>query len=249
MTDTTHGTQNSETTPNNSSTFHLFDSESHVGLEALPFIPSPSMLWKSLSFWIWAAYITLILSAVPHIIVDYWFFDSIHKTSIFWTNFNAQLVLFLVTMVAFALADYLPIQAYAVSPTLRKAAIHLGMWSGIFAGWTVSRNYQEWLLFTHFVPFGKTDPVFGHDIGFYVFSLPAIRIFLGIMVAAGVDTGVAFLIARYDQLRSHGLFDRQDISFWAKCQMMVTPGLNYALTVFGLSVVGETFISRYGLLL
>ena len=28
---------------------------------------------------------------------------------------------------------------------------------------------QRWL---HAVPFGRTDPVFGHDLGFYVFNLP-----------------------------------------------------------------------------
>ncbi|HET6268167.1 MAG TPA: UPF0182 family protein, partial [Acidobacteriota bacterium] len=227
----------------------LLNSDSRIGLEALPFIPSPALLWRAICFWIWAAYIALLLAAIPHIIVDYWFFDSIHKTSIFWTNFNAQLILFIITMVAFALADYLPIQAYAVSPTLKKAALHLGMWSGLFAGWMVSRNYQELLLFLHAVPFGKTDPIFGYDIGFYVFKLPAIRIFLGILVAAGLDTAFAFIIARYDQLRCYGLFDRQDISFWAKCGMMITPGLNYALTLLGISLVGETFISRYALLL
>ncbi len=216
--------------------------------DLVPFIPSPRVLWRSLKFWVWSVFILLFAAAIPDIIVDYWFFDSIRKTNIFWTNFNAQLALFAITWVVFCLADYLPIRQYAVSPTLRNAAIHLGSWSGLFAGWLVSRNWMTLLLWRHWQPFGQTDPVFGHDIGFYVFVLPAISTLLGILAAAGVDTAFAFLIARYDQLRANGHFDRDDIPLWSKLGMLITPGLNFALTLMGLSLIGETFIARYYLL-
>ena len=98
---------------------------------ALPRIPSPALLWRPLKFWVWAGFIVLLAAAIPDIIVDYWFFESIGKSTVFWTNFQAQLWLFVITLIVFALADYLPIRTYAVSPTLRNAAIHLGSWSGI----------------------------------------------------------------------------------------------------------------------
>src|SRR5688572_11336829 len=166
-----------------------------------PSIPSPAVLWRSLKFWVWTAFIVLFAAAIPDIIVDYWFFASIGKANIFWTNFYAQLALFAITWVVFCLADYLPIRQYAVSPTLRNAGIHLGSWSGLFAGWLVSRNWMTLLLFRHRQPFGESDPVFGHDLGFYVFVLPAITTLLGVLAAAGIDTAFAFLLARYDQLR------------------------------------------------
>jgi len=33
-------------------------------------------------------------------------------------------------------------------------------------------HWEEWLRYFHATPFGRTDPVFGRDIGFYVFQLP-----------------------------------------------------------------------------
>ena len=219
-----------------------------VERDLLPVIPPPERLWRSLKFWVWTVFLFVLLAAVPDIVVDYWFFESIGKAGIFWTNLSAQLTLFVITLVAFALGDYLPIRRYAVSPALRDAAIHLGSWSGLFAGWLVSQNWMTMLLWRHGQSFGETDPVFGHDLGFYVFALPAISTLLGILVAAGADMAFAFLIGRYDQLRAHGHLSRTDVSLWDKFGMMVTPGLNFALTLMGLALVGETFIARYYLL-
>jgi uncharacterized membrane protein (UPF0182 family) len=214
----------------------------------MPRIPSPDVLWRSLKFWVWAVCAVLVLAAIPDIVVDYWFFDSLGQASVFWTNFNAQLLLFFVTFFVFALGDYLPIRRYAVSPGLRDAAIHLGSWSGLFAGWLVSQNWMTLLLWQHRQSFNERDPVYGHDIGFYVFLLPAVSTLLGILVAAGLDMAVAFLLGRFDQLRANGHFDREDVTLWDKLGMMITPGLNWALTLMGLALIGQTFIGRYQLL-
>ena len=206
------------------------------------------MLWRSLRIWIWAVCVLLLANAVPDLVVEYWFFDSVGQGDVFWTNLTAQLTLFVVTLVVFALGDYLPIRQYAVSPALRNAAIHLGSWSGLFAGWVVSQQWMTLLLWQHQQPFGRRDPIFGLDIGFYVFVLPAISALLGILVAVGVDMAIAFLIGRYDQLRANGHLARADLTLWDKAGMMVTPGLNWALTLMSLALVGQTFISRYYLL-
>lgn len=219
-----------------------------AALGALPAIPGPATLWRSLKFWIWTAFAIVLLAAIPDIIVDYWFFESIGKTSVFWINLEAQLTLFLITLIVFALGDYLPIRRYAVSPTLRDAAIHLGSWSGLFAGWLVAQHWTTLLLWQHGQRFGESDPVFGRDLGFYVFSLPAVTTLLAILAAAGLDMALAFLLGRYDQLRSHGHFDREGVTLWDKLGMMITPGLNFALTVMGLALVGQTYVARYYLL-
>ena len=40
-------------------------------------------------------------------------------------------------------------------------------------GLEAATHWQEWLMYSHATPFGgKPDPVFGNDIGFYVFKLP-----------------------------------------------------------------------------
>jgi len=67
--------------------------------DVFPYIPGPAVLWRSLKFWIWAVFIVLLLAAIPNVIVDYWFFESIGKVNVFWTTFGAQLAMFAVTWV------------------------------------------------------------------------------------------------------------------------------------------------------
>lgn len=214
----------------------------------LPLIPDPDLLWRRLKFWIWAVVIVTVLAAIPDLFVDYWFFKSLGLESVFLTTLAAQMTLFAITWVVFCLSDYLPIRRYAVSPALRNAAIHLGSWSGLLAGWLISRHWATLLLWRHQQSFGQADPVFGHDIGFYVFVLPALSTVVAILAAAGLDMAAAFLIGRYDQLRANGHFRRDDVTLWDKAGMMVTPGLNAALTLMGLSLIGQTFLGRYYLL-
>jgi uncharacterized membrane protein (UPF0182 family) len=49
-------------------------------------------------------------------------------------------------------------------------ALAVGLFTGL-AGWG---SWETYLRFRHQVPFGETDPIFGRDIAFYVFTLPAL---------------------------------------------------------------------------
>ena len=42
----------------------------------------------------------------------------------------------------------------------------------VFLGIFASSEWLTWLQYQHAVPFGQTDPLFGRDVGFYVFTLP-----------------------------------------------------------------------------
>ncbi len=44
---------------------------------------------------------------------------------------------------------------------------------GVFVGFAQANNWEIFLKWLHAAPFGKTDPLFGYDLGFYVFTLPA----------------------------------------------------------------------------
>ncbi|MGH9767531.1 MAG: UPF0182 family protein [Blastocatellia bacterium] len=50
------------------------------------------------------------------------------------------------------------------------AALAVGVFTGI-AGWGA---WETFLRYYHQVPFGEADPIFGRDIGFYFFTLPAL---------------------------------------------------------------------------
>ena len=64
----------------------------------------------------------------------------------------------------------------------------------VVAGAGVSSQWNEWLLFTNAVDFGQTDPLFGKDIGFYVFTLPFLQF------ARGLAQGLVVLAALGTQM-------------------------------------------------
>ncbi len=170
------------------------------------------------------------------------------RAGIFWTNFRSQSLLFGTTAVLFATAAIVPLRYFAVTPELRNAAVHVGLWVGLFAGWLLSRHYLDFLLAFSGGRFGATDPVFGRDIGFFVFVLPAIKTSLLTLVRLAVVGGIAALIGRYDQLRARGEFDDAGRRLWPKLAMLVTPALNGFVLIFGVSLAILTFVGRYGLL-
>ena len=60
-------------------------------------------------------------------------------------------------------------------------------------------QWETWLYFLNATPFGKTDPVLGRDIGFYVFTLPVLEIIQGmlflVLFLMAVTAVVAYVFA------------------------------------------------------
>lgn len=216
--------------------------------DAIPAIPPPRLLWRSLAMWIWMAYIILILAAVPDFFVQYWFNQSLGYFTIFTTNFGTQLALFVGYGALVTLAIHLPVRAHAVSPTLRRASLHIGLWVGIFSGWMLQGHYEELLLWWNGVPFGTQDPVFGRDHGFYIFSLPWIRTVIIYLEALWMIAIVAVLIARFDALQARGTLLRTELSFWGRCGLLATPLLNLLLYAAGITTAAQIYVQKYALL-
>jgi uncharacterized membrane protein (UPF0182 family) len=59
-------------------------------------------------------------------------------------------------------------------------------------------HWEDYLLFRNAVPFGQNDPLFGKDLGFYVFELPFLTYLqdwlLGLLLATIVGTGVLYFL-------------------------------------------------------
>jgi uncharacterized protein len=58
---------------------------------------------------------------------------------------------------------------HAVPRAIRPGILLVGLLTGSVA----SRAWETWLRFVHASDFGVRDPIFGSDVGFYVFNLPA----------------------------------------------------------------------------
>ncbi len=124
---------------------------------------------------------------------DYLWFDSFGQAAVWSTMFWARVLLGLVIgalFFAFLFANLrfarLPLpgdvtfigrrllpeeEREQIEQYADRALLIFAIVGGIMAGAVASAHWVEWLQFSHAVPFGKTDPVFGRDAGFYVFKL------------------------------------------------------------------------------
>ena len=59
-------------------------------------------------------------------------------------------------------------------------------------------HWEDYLLFRNAVPFGQNDPLFGQDLGFYIFELPFLSYLqdwlIGLLIATTVGTGVLYFL-------------------------------------------------------
>jgi uncharacterized protein len=83
----------------------------------------------------------------------------------------------------------------ALAPRLAPlVAVVVGAFAGI-SGWG---SWETYLRFRHQVPFGETDPIFGRDIAFYFFTLPALdaasELLMLIAIVSLVGAALIYLI-------------------------------------------------------
>jgi len=63
--------------------------------------------------------------------------------------------------------------------TIRPLALGAVGLISLFIAINAGGNWETWLYFLNATPFGKTDPILGRDIGFYVFTLPLLEMLQG----------------------------------------------------------------------
>jgi uncharacterized protein len=68
--------------------------------------------------------------------------------------------------------------------TLNTSILAAGGFFAIVLGITAAQNWLTLLRFVHAQPFGVADPLFGHDVAFYVFTIPFLRFAHGWLVSA-----------------------------------------------------------------
>lgn len=139
-------------------------------------------------------------------LVDLWWFREIGYSVVFSREIIARLLLFaagfVVTLVlvrtnlAIAQRGVVPLPvtisasapggattAIDVTTALARVTRPLSAVLAVFAGMAASSSWSTVLRAMHGTPFGTVDPVFGRDIGFYVFSLPAVTLVLGMLTS------------------------------------------------------------------
>jgi uncharacterized membrane protein (UPF0182 family) len=163
---------------------------------------------------------------------DWLWFQEVGYTEIFTTTLTFKLLLALVFGGLFSLLLYFNIKLAAhaprnirfleqenaielpspelVDPLLQRLLLPAAILMGFFAAPQAASQWQSLLLFFNSVPFGLEDPLFGRDIGFYVFQLPALTALyhwltftLGLIFLA---TAFTYFLYRGVQYTQRGLF-------------------------------------------
>ncbi len=83
---------------------------------------------------------------------------------------------------------------HLVHKLLVRVAAVVVLLAAIFLGSYAGSEWETVLLAMNAVPFGQSDPIFGRDFSFYIFTLPALRLVHGWLVAAVVVLGVILAV-------------------------------------------------------
>ncbi len=159
----------------------------------------------------------IILVRVLGFYLDWSWFGEVGFRSVFWRSFWAQLAVgaagfalfFVILWPNLELARRLAPEFRAtgegedVVEQVRTKARRFALWGGLavalvaslIAGWVASRSWLTFVNAFYGVPFDGNDPIFGHNIGFYVFTIPAWHavqsfVFAALMVALVLSAGI-----------------------------------------------------------
>lgn len=146
-------------------------------------------------------------------------FDSVGFGGVFTTRLLSQIALFLVGFAITALLAwsslviahrsrpvYVPttpqqvaLDQYreAIEPLRRVGTLAIPAILGLLGGTSAAAQWRTFLQWRNATPFGTTDPQFGHDISFFVFTLPWLRFIGSFLTMALLTAAVAAVVAHY----------------------------------------------------
>ena len=164
--------------------------------------------------------IFLFVGLIPSLVrftTDYFWYQEVGYQSVFTTELSTKTLLFAVAaIVAFAFVSLNARHAtsglskspvlWRVSPELPPVDISRSLSRvvkpfaiaiAILFGLTASGHWMDMLQMMNASSFGLNDPVFGRDIGFYVFVLPAVSALLGMLRGLVIVTLIASLALHF----------------------------------------------------
>ncbi len=144
----------------------------------------------------------IFFSNIVALVTDWWWFSEVGFTEIFIKSLGTKVIVGLTVglfAAAFLLTNFLvavrsKIPWVATIPEaligqplslndriVKKLGIVVCLIVAFFTGLVAASSWQDVLKFLAATPFGQTDPLFGRDIAFYVFSLPVYSLGLGLI--------------------------------------------------------------------
>jgi len=169
---------------------------------SLPFPGTPVLRRRFVLILLLAGFVVLFLWPASYaLLTDWWWFREIGYQIVFTRELTTQLLLFVAAGGLTAGVLYLNLRAaqrglvpdpvvFRIGPTaprldvtaaLRRLSLPVAVVLGLLAGFAATPAWDVVLRAIYGTSFGIADPIFSHDIGFYVFTLP------------GLSAGIGFL--------------------------------------------------------
>jgi len=203
------------------------------------------------------------LRLLSGMLTDYWWYRGLGHGPVYTRILLARVILYLVGFAACFLAvasgiwlaerraGPTPVVFYRMGqwtlrgPSVRRN-VRLALWAGavlagLIGGGVAAPLWRRVLLFLHRVPFGSTDPIFGNDVGFYVFTYPLLgylRQWLQVLVWLSLAASVVLYASR-------GLFAERGSSWFGPRAM---GHINKMIGLIFVLMAAGYFLNRYELL-
>jgi uncharacterized protein len=208
---------------------------------AFPRIPSLSTLLARTLVLAYVAAAAFLVDRVFGLLMDYWLLESLGFESVFWTNFWTMAALFACGFALFTAAVAAPALLERPADRLRRRRfLQAGILAGLAGGYLLAQHFQEYLLLAYGKSFGAEDPIFGNDVGFYVFDLPAWRT----TATVGLLVGCALLLSSI----AHGLLRHRGRGREGLAAALAAPTALVGLALAALAGAVEIWLTRYDLL-
>lgn len=134
-----------------------------------------------------------IFSSFNHIITEYFWYQSVNAEPVYWKIFNVKMFISVVVFLLYFGVIYVNLKIALVATKNRAfqininqltsidfnkiiniGAVLVGAFFAFVAAGPAAELWDEFLKFQNSTAFNVADPVFGNDVGFYIFKLPLI---------------------------------------------------------------------------
>ena len=172
----------------------------------------------------------LALPGIVNLLTDWYWFQSLGFQVVFVKQFTTQLTMGTVVGIVAALFYYVNLRlaqrglvpnpiVFQINPkspgvdltaVLRRLVTPISIALGFLIGISSATAWLTLQRMVHSKPFGTTDPVFGRDVSYYVFTLPGLSVILSLAMAL-VFTALLIVLPLY-LLRRDIVFNRKRIT-------------------------------------
>jgi uncharacterized membrane protein (UPF0182 family) len=218
----------------------------------LPVVPIPTVP-DAMTLWTRALQGALVLTALflldagTEVLLNKWLLESMGYEQVFWTNFKTGAVLFVVGFVGVSAGIARPTLSSRLAPEWKKLIRLTAVLAGLAGAYLMAGQFLDFLMWMNGQPFGKDDIVFGRDIGFYVFSLPAIWVVwtaIALPFSLGlISSALCEALSRDDRARPDGMG-----RFAFSLGRMSSTGVRISVGILGLVLAAGVWLSRFDLL-